>query len=155
MGTINLVMRSPEDNQQIANSQARPGELFAGGSNADRDKESLVSSDASLADKAKGFLDFLNTTKEKPAPVATPTTLADNGEQTWSMRVLKPGDVQEVEFEGEPNKDANGSPSMVWKASSSVSTGGAAAAKSAPKPDEPRPPKKKQPEKDKKDQSAS
>ena len=70
LGTINLVMRSPEDDQQIANAQARPGELFAGPAKADRDKETLLPADPNLSEKTKGFLDFLNSSKGKASPGA-------------------------------------------------------------------------------------
>ena len=114
LGTINLVMRSPEDDQQIANAQARPGELFGGPAKADRDKETLLPADPNLNEKTKGFLDFLNSAKGKAAASAA-TAVEATPRETWSMRLLKPGDVQEVEFEADAAKAAAASPSTVWK----------------------------------------
>lgn len=94
LGSVNLVMRSPEDDQQTANSQAKPSELFAGGSKTDRGKETLVTEpDPSTNEKAAGFVGFLNSMKGKSAPVATPAVAATQSQQTWSMRVLKPGEL--------------------------------------------------------------
>ncbi len=97
MGNVNLVMRSPEDDQQAPNAQARPSELFGTTAKAERDKESLLESpDPSLNDKTKGFLDFLNSLKGKPADNGPPQTSAESTPRdTWTMRVLKPGKVVE------------------------------------------------------------
>ena len=122
LGIINLVMRSPEDDQQIANAQARPGELFAGPAKTDRDKETLLTADPNLNEKTKGFLDFLNSTQGESRAGAA--TLRRTPPQTWTMRVLKPGDVQEVEFEADAAKAAADSPSAVWKTTSTAGNAG-------------------------------
>ena len=113
MGTINLVMRSPEDDEQIANAQARPGELFGGQSKSDRDKESLMSEGSGLNEKTQGFLDFLNTRKGKSTGAAAAAQPQPPG--TWIMRLLKPGDVEDVEFETEAANSAETSPIGFWK----------------------------------------
>jgi len=97
MGTVNLVMRSSEDDQQGPNIQVRPGELFGAGDRSDRDKETPGASGASLAERAKSFTDFLVAMKAKAA--AAPKTSPEK--QTWTMRILKPGEVENVKFESE------------------------------------------------------
>ena len=71
--------------------------------------------------KTKGFLDFLNSAKGKASPGAA--TSADPP-LTWSMRVLKPGDVQEVEFEADAANGAADSPSTVWRTTSTAGNAG-------------------------------
>jgi pilus assembly protein CpaB len=150
LGIINLVMRSSEDDQQLTNSQAKPSELF-GSPKSNRDKESLMAgTESSLGEKAKGFVDFLKSIRSKPADqaqaAAGPTSAAEEPKrETWTMRVLKPGDVQEVQFEAQTGKDAANSPLGAWKPTASSSSSGAAgnpggAAKDVPKPAEPAPP---------------
>ena len=124
LGIINLVMRSPEDDQQIANAQAKPGELFAGPAKADRDKETLLPADPNLNEKTKGFLDFLNSAKGKASPGAATSADESSPRETWNMRVLKPGDVQDVEFEADAAKAAAASPSAVWKTTTAAGNAG-------------------------------
>ena len=160
LGIINLVMRSPEDDQQIANAQAKPGELFAGPAKGERDKETLLPADPNQGEKTKGFLDFLNSAKEKASPGAATSAEQSNPPETWSMRLLKAGDVQEVEFEADAAKAAGDSPSTVWKTTSAAGNAGGGRSSqadpkiAAPKPDEP-PPPKQQPKSDKKDKSTN
>ena len=109
MGEIYLVMRSPEDDQQATNAQARPSELFGNAAKADRSKESLVDPpDRNLADKTKGFLDFLNSMKGKIGGqrLATTRGRAETAANTGPCDVLKPSGVDEVTFE----RDETGSP---------------------------------------------
>jgi pilus assembly protein CpaB len=101
LGTVNLVMRSPEDDQQGVAVQARPAELFAPGAKSDRGKENLLDpSDASLTDKANGLLGFLNSMKGKKTTLPAVAEAAPR--PTWSMRLLRPGSVDEVDFEADP-----------------------------------------------------
>jgi pilus assembly protein CpaB len=104
IGIINLVMRSPEDDQQGANVQARPSELFGPAVRSERSKETLLApSDTGLNDKAKGLLDFLNSMKGKKTATAVAVPGAEPApRQTWTMRVLRPGNVDQVEFEADP-----------------------------------------------------
>jgi pilus assembly protein CpaB len=107
MGVINLVMRSPEDDQQVANAQARPGELLGVQPKAERVKETLVAPEPSLSDKTKGFLEFLSSIKSKtPADAMT----MPKKSESWTMRILKPGEVQDIQFGGEDDKAPVGSP---------------------------------------------
>ena len=39
MGTVNLVMRSPDDDKKAADVEARPGELFGAAAESQREKE--------------------------------------------------------------------------------------------------------------------
>jgi pilus assembly protein CpaB len=129
LGTINLVMRSPEDDKQIENSQAKPSELFATVAKGSRDKETLMAPEEKQPKKpAKGLLDLLGSAKAKPTDVAA------KARETWMMRILKPGDVAEVQFEAEETKDALDSPFGAWKVTTMAGgTGGARAAKEEPK----------------------
>ena len=117
MGTINLVMRSPEDDEQIADAQARPGELFSGKNKSTRDKESLLPEDSSLDEEKKGFLNFLNTVKGKSSTDAATSGQAKSRE-TWIMRLLKPGEIENVEFEAEEENSTHNSPIGAWKTTS-------------------------------------
>jgi pilus assembly protein CpaB len=97
MGTINLVMRSPEDDQRVANFQATPSELFGSPAKSERKKESLMEAEGNpKAEKSTGLFDFLQAVKTKPTTTASRETPA---RETWTMRVLKPGDVSQVQFE--------------------------------------------------------
>jgi pilus assembly protein CpaB len=118
LGSVNLVMRSSEDDAQVPSPQARPGELFANGGKSERSKESLMSPpEPSVAEKSKSLVDFLNSNKAKAA--SPPVEPKPHG--TWSMRVLKAGDVGEVQFEAEPAGADAGSPFGAWKATTAVS----------------------------------
>jgi pilus assembly protein CpaB len=115
LGAINLVMRSPEDDVQGTNAQARPVELFSNIAKADRDKESLeVPPDAT--DKTKGLLDYLNSSKEKTAEnKATRSDESSPPRETWTMRMIKAGAVEEVTFELDDNRVTSASPFGPWK----------------------------------------
>ncbi len=84
MGTINLVMRSPEDDQRVADAQARPAELFGAAVRSDREPE--ISSGSRAA-------------KTVPAPTAPQTTEASRPRTIWTMRVIKANELGEVKFE--------------------------------------------------------
>jgi len=105
MGSINLVMRSPEDDAQSPVVQARPRELFDHFTRplkADRSKETLAEGDESpkLDDKASQFMQFLNSMNASLAgqKVSHPTEKPEKPE-LWTMRVLKPQGVDEVTLE--------------------------------------------------------
>jgi pilus assembly protein CpaB len=116
-GPIGLVMRGWDDDQQTPNARATPGELFGATTKTDRSKETLLESpDANLTDKTKGFLGFLNSMKGKPAGNSPPPAEQSKPHETWTMRVLKPGSVEEVTFELDEAKTASTSPLGAWKA---------------------------------------
>ncbi len=100
LGTINLVMRSPEDDELTPNAQARPSQLFSGGPKSDRSKETLASpAESTLGEKTQGFIDFLNGAKNKGAEQSQAAPDGASPRETWTMRMLKPGEVNEVQFE--------------------------------------------------------
>jgi len=109
LGTIQLVMRSPEDDEQAPNAQATPDELFGAAGKSQRDKESLME-DNDAGKRERGFLDFLDSMKDRLAAGAAPPT---NAQSTWIMRVLKPGEVDEVHFE--EGRSGPGSNPEQWK----------------------------------------
>jgi pilus assembly protein CpaB len=132
LGTINLVMRSPEDDKQVASAEAKPGELFGTSTKSARDKETLMApeeKEKTPKEPAKGFLDFLGAAKAKPAE-----DQAAKAREMWIMRILKPGDVAEVQFEAEETKDALDSPFGAWKVTSAAGgSSGAGSGKESPK----------------------
>jgi len=160
MGTIQLVMRSPEDDQQTANAQAKPSELFGVAAKSERSKETLMDAP-----------DPAPTPKPAPAPTAkdkdTEFTEFSNsvpGAETWTVRIIQPGKVTDVVLEAEDSKSASGSPFRLWKttAVASAPTGTpvpnrpkvSGAPAPVPKPPVPKPPaapKKGEPKNDKKD----
>jgi pilus assembly protein CpaB len=107
MGSINLVMRSPDDDKQGPNVEARPGELLGNVVKSERSKESLTSppKEPSLNEKAQELLQTLKSSKSS---------------ETWTMRVLKPGAVDEVMFEANSDKTNSASPSGGWKVSTTT-----------------------------------
>jgi pilus assembly protein CpaB len=147
MGSIYLVMRSPEDDQQAPNAEARPNELFGSVAKADRSKESLTGApDPSLVDKTKSFLDFLGSMKGKGKSTGNASSQASaeaKPPETWTMRLLKPSGVDEVTFE----RNETGAPATssfgAWKVT--MATGNLAGAhptkddpkQSAPVPQDP------------------
>ena len=140
LGNVNLVMRSPEDDQQGVNVQVRPAELFGPGARSERGKENLLSpSDASLNDKAQGVLDFLNSMKGKKTPPATvtaaPAAADPAARETWTMRVLKPGIVDQVDFEADPTAAGAEAFGGGWKMTSMPGGSGGAP---PPAPEEPK-----------------
>jgi pilus assembly protein CpaB len=134
MGTVYLVMRSPEDDQQATDAEARPSELFGATAKGDRSKETLSEPpDQNLADKTKGFLDYLNSMKGKSAGNSSPQPPVESkAPEHWKMRLLRPAGVDEVTFE----RDETGAPSTTslgaWKVT--MATNGAAGAPSTNDP---------------------
>lgn len=109
LGKIQLVMRSPEDDEQVPDVQATPGELFGKAEKSQRDSESLME-DPDTDKQKKGFLNFLDSMKDKLAAGAAPPT---DAQLIWTMRVLKPGEVDEVRFE--EGRSEPGSNAEQWK----------------------------------------
>ncbi len=93
LGKVQLVMRSPEDDEQVPNVQATPSELFGTAEKSQRDSESLME-DNDTDKRKKGFLDFLDSMKDK---------LAAGARSTWTMRVLRAEKVEVVHLEEEPS----------------------------------------------------
>lgn len=126
LGTIQLVMRSPEDDEQAPNAQAKPGELFGTSNKSNRDKETLMAPDGQAENQAKKFLDFLNSMKSKASQAAQKPSEAAKAHPTWTVRVIKPGSVDDVVLEEDP-KTASVMPFGFWKTvdASSVQNGAA------------------------------
>jgi pilus assembly protein CpaB len=120
LGSVNLVMRSPEDDLQAPNSQARPSELFGLAGKSEREKEKLQA-------------------PPEPKPVEkAPVAAAPRG--SWTMRILKPGTVDEVSFEAEDLNAASASALGQWRTTTTTTTTTAAptagqAVKEEPKAD--------------------
>jgi pilus assembly protein CpaB len=96
MGIVNLVMRSPEDDQATPNAQATPSQLSGTPSKSHRETE-----------------DSEAVPEHKPAEKVQ---VAAAPRDTWTMRVLKPGAMDEVSFEAAEAGTAGGSPFGAWKA---------------------------------------
>ncbi len=107
MGTIQLVMRSPEDDQPSPNVQATPSQLFGTAEKSQREKEE-------------------SKAPPEPKVVERLPAVAAPARDTWTMRILKSGAVDEVSFEADDSKGT--SPSGQWKITTSGAPGGAAPA---------------------------
>ena len=111
MGTVNLVMRSPEDERQVADAQAKPSELLGAPAVAEHapppsPPEPLVS------------------VKTLPAPEEMQTTDSAKPRQVWAMRVIKANEVGEVRFE-QDEPAADGSAGLeLWKTTTSAEVPG-------------------------------
>ena len=109
LGVINLVMRSPEDDKSVAIAQARPSDLFGIAAKNKREEDS------------PGENTSTGTANVKSMPWRAASSLSSAGAkvpETWRMRTLKPGSVEEVMFEAEDGKAA--SAAKAWK----IVTGG-------------------------------
>jgi hypothetical protein len=123
--------------------------LFGVAAKSERSKETLMDApDPALTAKGKGFTEFLNSVPEKAA-------------ETWTMRIIQPGAVNDVVLEAEDSKSASASPFGLWKTTTTVSTPTGnpvpdqpkVSGAPAPKPPVPKPPaapKKGEPKNDKK-----
>jgi pilus assembly protein CpaB len=100
LGIVNLVMRSPEDDQQSPNSQAKAGELLGVSAKSHRENEEPQSQPV------------LKPVEKAPA-VAAPRNV-------WTMRVLKPGATDEVSFEAVEPKSLWASLFGQWKTSTTT-----------------------------------
>jgi pilus assembly protein CpaB len=105
LGTIQLVMRSPDDNKLAESVVARPADLFT-------DAKSGVRED----DEGGGP----NNEKSKPGgaakkAAAAPVVSEEPARPTWNMRVLKGSAVDDVQFEPVDAGADPASASCVWK----------------------------------------
>lgn len=95
LGKLQLVMRSPEDDEQVFDVSATPEELLGKVKKSSRQDESLVK-DVGNEGQREGFLKFLDAMKDNLAAGKLPQPAKQS---VWVMRVLKPGEVEEVRFE--------------------------------------------------------
>jgi pilus assembly protein CpaB len=114
LGTVQLVMRSPGGSAPVANAQARPGELFGAGGKSQREKETLME-DGDADDQGKSILGLLGTMKKKPSAPAPKAPTPPAPPATWTTRILKPGAMEEVQFEKEQGAATTTSPWGSWK----------------------------------------
>ncbi len=111
LGKIQLVMRSPEDDEQVPDVQATPSELFGKAEKSQRDKESLME-DPETDKPKKSFLDFLDSMKNKLAAGAE----QPKPRETWTMQMLRPGRGVHVMFEREEGTATDSAlPFGLWK----------------------------------------
>jgi len=121
LGTIQLVMRSPADQQNSPNAEARPGELFGTLDAGDRKKES-ASETPSLTEQVKGLRELFESMKNRPAATAA-TSEAEKPKTIWTVRILKPDNIEEVAFEEEAQKTAAAPWWSVWKETAAAVVG--------------------------------
>jgi pilus assembly protein CpaB len=97
MGIVNLVMRSPETEEQADNAEARPSDLLGEVAKSDRDKEEPK-----------------DTPPPVKPPVVTPPPVVETPKPraTWTIQVLNPSGVDAVILEKDPKSD---SALSVWK----------------------------------------
>ncbi len=111
LGKIRLVMRSPEDDEKAEVSDAKPLELLGLSDQGKRGDESLMKGQKVAAEvpaeKKPGFIDFLNTVRDKLATQEQPAQ-APPKPDTWTVRILKPEGVDEVVLESEKAQSAAG-----------------------------------------------
>jgi pilus assembly protein CpaB len=120
MGTIRLSLRSPHDHEEHGIIDVTPRNLFGPPSSGKADDESLVETDrlenksgGSLMDLLKAAADRASSTADTgPAPAIDLTPPAS---PTWNVRIIKPGEVEDVVLEGELSKAGNSS--ALWKSS--------------------------------------
>ncbi len=101
LGTLRLVLRSPEDDAQLTQIVASPNELFGIPDGAERENESLLEPEPQQTQSGElgGLLGFLEamqqqTEEQEPAEPALPEALP--AAEQWTMRILKPDGVEEI-----------------------------------------------------------
>jgi pilus assembly protein CpaB len=108
LGTIKLVMRSPEEDTQVQTEGALPHELFGASDQGRPDQERAGEGldFNAMKEKGQGFLDYLKTMREhvdaEKAAAAVPA------KDTWSMRLLNGGDINDVTLEEADASQADG-----------------------------------------------
>ena len=130
LGTIELVMRSPEEEEFVRTPGATVQNLFGLADTADRSKDSR----AEEGDPdSGGFLDFLKQAANSapPAPTQQPVDVA-----THSMRVIRADQVETVVLEAECDGGASAPGFGMWKVSALDSGSGLGPAEEFPGPDE-------------------
>ena len=87
-----------------------------GTTSAKSHREKETTEPSNLGDKAKDLVDFLNATKNnKKTPDAEPKPAP--APATWTMRMLKPGAVDDIQFE---KTDDAAATSVGWKVTGST-----------------------------------
>jgi pilus assembly protein CpaB len=120
MGTIRLVMRSPEDDEPSHTSGETAAGLFGNVEAGRKDKETLLLPDPAgeKAEKPnKGFLEFLNSVRANIAGAKAGHPQPAKESVHWSMKVLKAGEVNEVDLEEAEQLSAADSGFTFWRVS--------------------------------------
>ncbi len=131
LGKIRLVMRSPEDDEQPTIAGATAQQIFGNTSGSDRQNEDLVKQKPT-SNTNEEFIKFLSQQKKKAAeqPVAAPTAPVGPAEpevQSWRMRVLSGGEVNEtiLQSDGPEPAGTDGMDSIRWTLQAPGTGGGA------------------------------
>jgi pilus assembly protein CpaB len=128
LGKIRLIMRGPEpeEDKDVQEGTAKPGELFGTATKANRDKESLLAT-PSQPDKNAGLLKMMEDLKKQAANLKKAVPAAISSE-IWPMRILQPNGIIEVTLEADNSPEAAKMPQGGWHLLSSntvtVSGGG-------------------------------
>ncbi|MDZ7615744.1 MAG: Flp pilus assembly protein CpaB [Patescibacteria group bacterium] len=107
MGKIQLVLRSPEDDEQVDLASATARDIMQASDSGDRDRETLMEPEPESAaqdDKMKGFLEFLNQNAQAKADGGTggPQAVPQSPENTtWNMRIVRAGRVEDIQLHEE------------------------------------------------------
>jgi len=139
LGTVRLVLRSPDDDQQAEVPGFSPRELFGMDNPADSKQNQSTEGktepkpEASASSPQQGFLDFLQKVSSAktpssaaPAPAETPVA-APPANPKFTMRLLLGTKMNEVVLE--PDTDASGTAagSGFWRSQENTPAGGPAA----------------------------
>ncbi len=111
MGRIRLVLRSPEDDEQMDLASATARDILQNVESGTREQETLMGPEpVAQDDKMKGFLDFLNqNAKAVGGPQAVPPSPENT---TWNMRIVRAGQIDDVQLHEEPGP---GGQSPTWR----------------------------------------
>ncbi len=111
MGRIRLVLRSPEDDQEAPISEVTSTGLFGRSNPGRRKTEELIEPAAEnpVADKLRAMLAGLSGTNSQ-----TVEQHASN-QNRWTVRVLRPGAIDDIELQAEPTTDALVHAGGIWK----------------------------------------
>ena len=131
LGKIRLVMRSPEDDEEVDTGGSFPSELYGGTESAERDKESPPIMFQDQLAGSNDFLEFLKSQQPGAQPVVEVPDTPDN----WTMRKIEGGDVTNEVLQMDSSNSlvkSSSSGSSLWK----MITSSARSATGAVEPDE-------------------
>lgn len=117
LGTIRLVLRSPEDQEQPKVGPSSPTDLFGLADGSKRQHESQgIALLGTKSDQVDDFLKFLRG--QQPPQPAQPAAPRDEPKTCFNMRIIAGVDVQDVQMElasGARASDVSGIGFPVWK----------------------------------------
>jgi pilus assembly protein CpaB len=122
LGSIRLVMRSPEDDEVSTLEGSSQAELFGAGGASNREEEELLEKPAEPEQEKPDLSAFMDMFKAMQAGAGTaasgqPGSSTDVSE--WTVRVLAGTDMNEVVLEPDPNDASR----KMWKLADEVETG--------------------------------